>query len=338
MLRLVLVLLLVAIPLPLGAAPQVPVIKIVTVDSTVNTVTITGENLGNGTPTVRLAGTQLVVDSFNPLNQTIVAFLPGVLDPGTYLLTVSVGAGSNNRAEADITIGAAPLALPFQGSTAASEAFSVTNNLDGGVAIVGVAGVGGDGVRGIAAPLGGGAGVHGISQDIGVAIVGTNLGGGPAGRFDGNVLVRGDLEITGNLSKRAGTFKIDHPLDPKNKTLAHSFVESPDMLNIYNGNVTLDADGEAWIELPAWFEALNRDFRYQLTALGAPGPNLHVAQTIAGNRFKIAGGMPRRDVSWQVTGIRHDPYANAHRIRVEEDKTGDARGRYLHPQAYGVRD
>ncbi|MEJ5345960.1 MAG: hypothetical protein WHS83_13705, partial [Chloroflexus sp.] len=25
--------------------------------------------------------------------------------------------------------------------------------------------------------------------------------------------------------------------------------------------------GEAWVELPAWFEALNRDFRYQLTCI-----------------------------------------------------------------------
>lgn len=44
--------------------------------------------------------------------------------------------------------------------------------------------------------------------------------------------------------------------------------------------------------LPEWFETLNRDFRYQLTAVGAPGPNLYVAEEISGNHFKIAGGQP----------------------------------------------
>ena len=110
------------------------------------------------------------------------------------------------------------------------------------------------------------------------------------------------------------------------------------MMNIYNGNVVLDANGEAWVELPAYFEALNKDFRYQLTAIGAPGPNLYIAQEISGNRFKIAGGSPGMKVSWQVTGIRHDPFAEAHRIQVEVEKTGKERGKYIHPKEYGVSE
>jgi hypothetical protein len=144
----------------------------------------------------------------------------------------------------------------------------------------------------------------------------------------------GDVDVTGNLSKGSGSFKIDHPLDPANKYLYHSFVESPDMMNIYNGNAVLDKHGRAWIELPEWFEVLNREFRYQLTAIGAPGPNLYIAQEIEGNRFKIAGGKPGMRVSWQVTGVRQDPYAEAHRIKVEEDKPSDERGYYLHPKEY----
>jgi len=81
---------------------------------------------------------------------------------------------------------------------------------------------------------------------------------------------------------------------------------------------------------------LNKEFRYQLTAIGAPGPNLYVGEEISGNKFKIGGGVPGGKVSWQVTGIRQDPYANAHRVPVEEEKTGLARGKYLHPQAYGL--
>ena len=81
-----------------------------------------------------------------------------------------------------------------------------------------------------------------------------------AGNFEGNV------HVSGNLSKGSGSFRIDHPLDPENKYLYHSFVESPDMMNVYNGNVILDEQGEAVVEFPEWFEPLNRDFRYQLAA------------------------------------------------------------------------
>ncbi|UCE18042.1 MAG: hypothetical protein JSV84_14435 [Gemmatimonadota bacterium] len=145
----------------------------------------------------------------------------------------------------------------------------------------------------------------------------------------------GDVYISGDVLPAAGSCKIDHPLDPENKYLSHSFVESPDMMNVYNGNVTLNAKGEAVVELPDYFEAFNRDFRYQLTAIGAAGPNLHIAQKISGNRFKIAGGKPGMEVSWQVTGIRQDAYANAHRMPVEEEKSVEERGKYLHPEEYG---
>lgn len=108
------------------------------------------------------------------------------------------------------------------------------------------------------------------------------------------------------------------------------------MMNIYNGNVVLDGNGEAVVVLPDWFGALNRDFRYEITAIGTPGPSLYVADEIANNRFKIAGGQPGGKVSWQVTGIRQDAFANAHRIPVEEDKPGAEKGTYLHPELFGA--
>jgi hypothetical protein len=146
----------------------------------------------------------------------------------------------------------------------------------------------------------------------------------------------GKVHVTGNLSKGGGGFTIDHPLRPEEQYLSHSFVESPDMLNVYNGNVTLDGNGEAWVLLPSWFEALNRDYCYQLTAIGVPGPNLYIAAEVRGNRFKIAGGRPRMKVSWQVTGVRGDAYAEANRIPVEEDKPPEEHGTYLHPEAHGL--
>jgi hypothetical protein len=157
---------------------------------------------------------------------------------------------------------------------------------------------------------------------------------GYAGYFLGRAVV------TGTLSKGGGSFKIDHPLDPENKYLYHSFVESPDMMNLYNGNVTTDGDGYATLELPEWFEALNRDFRYQLTVIDeADGPGFvqaKVVREVAGNTFAIRTSAPRTRVSWLVTGIRKDAFANQHRIPVEEDKPRAERGTYLHPVEHGV--
>jgi hypothetical protein len=150
----------------------------------------------------------------------------------------------------------------------------------------------------------------------------------------GNGYFAGNLNVTGSVSKGGGSFKIDHPLDPANKYLSHSFVESPDMMNIYNGNAVLDARGEAVIQLPDWFEALNRDFRYQLTCIGGFAP-VYIASKISAGRFRIGGGQPGLEVSWQVTGIRQDAYANAHRIPVEEEKPAAERGHYLHPDVFG---
>jgi hypothetical protein len=147
-------------------------------------------------------------------------------------------------------------------------------------------------------------------------------------------LFRGNVEIRGNLQKPAGSFKIDHPLDPANKYLYHSFVESPEMMNIYNGNAVLDGDGRAAVDLPGYFGALNQDYRYQLTAIGVPAPNLHIAAKISDNRFVIAGGSAGQEVSWQVTGVRKDAYAEAHRIKVEEEKPAGEKGLYLYPALF----
>ncbi len=147
----------------------------------------------------------------------------------------------------------------------------------------------------------------------------------------------GDVNVVGTLTKGGGAFKIDHPLEPETKFLYHSFVESPDMMNVYNGNVVLDGSGEASVELPDWFEVLNRDFRYQLTCIGGFAP-VYVAEKISGNRFRIAGGEAGLEVSWQVTGVRQDKFAEANRIPVEEDKPASQAGKYLHPGAFGLAE
>jgi hypothetical protein len=151
---------------------------------------------------------------------------------------------------------------------------------------------------------------------------------GLAGKFEGNV------EVTGNISKGGGSFKIDHPLDPENKYLYHSFVESPDMKNIYDGNATTDENGEAIVKLPDYFETLNKDFRYQLTVIGTFAQAI-IASEIKDNRFTIKTNGANVKVSWQVTGIRQDAFANKNRIPTEELKKKEERGLFLHPEAFG---
>jgi hypothetical protein len=150
-----------------------------------------------------------------------------------------------------------------------------------------------------------------------------------AGYFFGNV------NVTGTLSKGGGSFKIDHPLDPANKYLYHSFVESPDMMNIYNGNVITDGFGYSTVTLPDWFEALNKDFRYQLTVIGEFAQAI-ISQEIQNNQFVIRTDKPNVKVSWQVTGIRKDAFAEKNRIPVEEMKQGDDIGKYIYPDAFGL--
>lgn len=160
-----------------------------------------------------------------------------------------------------------------------------------------------------------------------------------------NVTVTGNAHVVGALSKGSGTFVIDHPLDPRNKLLFHSFVESPDVKNLYDGIAILDERGEAVIKLPSYFLALNKDFRYLATPLGAPAPDLHLKREvrksffgISGSPvFVIAGGGPGQRVSWQVTGVRHDPLIEANPIVVEVEKGPGAlvdKGEYLIPEVY----
>jgi hypothetical protein len=173
------------------------------------------------------------------------------------------------------------------------------------------------------------AGVAALNDQGGDAILAVVTNGGLAGSFFG------DVDVEGNVSKSGGSFKIDHPLDPAGKYLYHSFVESPDMKNIYDGNVITDAQGDAIVTMPDWFEALNRDFRYQLTVIGTFAQAI-VATEIANGSFSIKTDKPNVKVSWQVTGVRQDAWANAHRIPIEEAKPDRERGFYLHPELFGA--
>jgi hypothetical protein len=173
---------------------------------------------------------------------------------------------------------------------------------------------------------------HAYNGSENYSIYGNSSGNAPtdyAGYFNG------DVHVNGTLSKNGGSFKIDHPLDPENKYLQHSFVESPDMMNIYNGNVVTDINGLAEVKLPEYFEALNIDFRYQLTVIGEFAQAI-VLEKIHDNRFVVKTDKPNVEVSWQVTGIRNDRWAQQNRIEVEVEKLPFEQGKYLNPELYGL--
>ncbi|MEU1390942.1 MULTISPECIES: hypothetical protein [unclassified Nonomuraea] len=170
--------------------------------------------------------------------------------------------------------------------------------------------------------------IYGAGLNSQVCLDYTNL------KVVGSSSLEGGCKIYGSLSKPGGMFLIDHPLDPTGKYLSHSFVESPEMLNVYSGVAVTDDHGEVTVTLPDFFEALNRDHRFQVTPIG----RLALAAVDGGvreNTFTIRTDQPNVTVSWQVTGVRQDPWALANPIEVEREKPEEERGLLLYPETYG---
>lgn len=189
------------------------------------------------------------------------------------------------------------------------------------------------GVMGDGGTVAGGEGVDGLGY-IGVAGYTTNV------IFGYGVYSFGDLGTTGNTyATGIKFFRMDHPLDPANKYLRHASIESNEILNLYRGKEIFDANGKAIVELPDYFDAINKNASYQLTPIGAAMPNLFIEKEIENGTFVIAGGVAGKKVSWQLTAERNDPYLQQnpeHRV-MEVDK-GNERGTYLTPELYGVSD
>lgn len=188
-----------------------------------------------------------------------------------------------------------------------------------------VTGTGAGEKYGVFGETGNGTGVRGSVSSSGYGVLGTAPAAGTA------VYAQGNLTVTGIKA-----FQIDHPLDPGNKFLNHYCAEGPEPLNVYSGTTTLDGAGEAWIMLPEYFQSINKDYRYQLTPVGASMPNLYIGEEIQGNRFKIAGGKAGMKVSWQVSATRNDLYVQRAGAPVELTKNSDQRGKYLWPELFGM--
>lgn len=178
------------------------------------------------------------------------------------------------------------------------------------------------------------AGVHGIAH--GADSAGILADASPAHESSHALWAEGRAHVNGTLSHSSAGFKIDHPLRPATHYLSHSVVESNERKTVYDGVATLGSDGRVLVQLPNWFEALNSDFRYQLTAIGGSSPDLHIAAELDGNRFEIAGGRAGGRVCWMVTAVRRDPAAVAERLEVERAKADEHAGSYLRPELHGA--
>ncbi len=211
------------------------------------------------------------------------------------------------RASATVPVGGSPT----------RQGMAVLATSTGGTAVLATSSGGGTAV--LATSTGGSAGIFENSGGAAAAIEASTEGTGPAALFIG------DVRVTGTLTAGAKNFVVDHPLDPANKYLAHTSVESCEQASVYSGNIVLDDHGEAGVNLPAWVEALCEDFRYQLTGVGGSAP-VYIADEVADNQFRIAGGPAGMKVSWQLTGIRKDAWAKAHPLVVEQDKPEGEKG------------
>ena len=196
----------------------------------------------------------------------------------------------------------------------------------------GVIGVGNDGSYYLSSNGSGGAFT---GYQIGVAGWSTGSGGyGVYGRaMNGGygIFSSGNFAATGSKS-----FIIDDPLDPANKMLKHYCIESPEVLNMYRGNVVLNEEGEAVITLPEYFNAININFSYNLTAVGKPAPGIYIKEEIDDNgKFTIAGGEANQKISWVVYAERNDRYMQQYpdSKKVVVDKKQN-RGKYLQPELY----
>ena len=183
---------------------------------------------------------------------------------------------------------------------------------------------GNDGVFGTTSAFGS-AGVTGISTSStsGYGVYGTSVTCALcyAGYFVGRLHATG-----GCCSGPELNTQIDDPLDPANKVLNQASVESPDRVNIYSGNVTTDAKGEAAVTLPDYASALDGDFRYQLTVIDQFSQAI-ISSKVKNNIFTIKTDKPNVEVSWQVTGVRHDSYAISHPMQPEESKPVTEQGK-----------
>ena len=248
----------------------------------------------------------------------------------------STSAGASSVAVKGLNKGTGDNGTGVYGATASTNGAGVYGEASG---------TGGSGVVGVATTInGGGVGVYGETRGglAGTGVFGVATGSGLHSGVRGEI--KGGLGYgvysTGNMgASGVKPFRIDHPKDPTGKYLLHYSAESPDVLNMYTGNVVTDANGYATIALPDYFEDINKDPRYTLTVINEGGTDFvqaMVVQKIRNNRFVIRTSKPAIEVSWRVDAVRNDLWVRTYGAPVQVEKQGLERGKYQHPELYGM--
>ena len=102
----------------------------------------------------------------------------------------------------------------------------------------------------------------------------------------GTTIPNSKLEVAGMIHSTSGGFKF--PDGSIQVTAASEPYRQPDRAA---GNVVLDDNGEARVELPDSLGGPDVDLLYQLTCIGGYAP-VYVAEEISSGRFVIAGVEP----------------------------------------------
>jgi hypothetical protein len=288
-----------------------------------------GSLQGGSVPWARITGAPNFLSSVSvqsPLQGDGTSGNPLRLAPGTVANQVLRWTGSQWQPGSQLVLPYESSTYHTSGTTSYNTVFAAGNTAYSASGFIGcwVSGLNAVGVYGLTSSNNG-TGVAGIchSGSLAAGVYGQSSSG-YAGYFNGR------LTATGTKS-----FQIDHPLDPENYYLNHFCTEGPEPYNAYKGSVILDERGEAWVQLPDYFESVNRDPTITLTPVGAPMPSLHVAVEVQGNRFKIAGGVPGKKVFWRVEAIRNDPWVQRYGYQTVQPKEAERKGMYLHPELYG---
>lgn len=116
----------------------------------------------------------------------------------------------------------------------------------------------------------------------------------------------GGLQVTGTKS-----FAIDHPVKGPDYYLMYSSIEGPKADVVYRGRVTLDANGEATVDIDKWtgqtkgtFKALTLDDTIQFFLFNESHHH-NPSATFVDSELRITG-TPKHVVGWQVWAERGD--------------------------------
>ncbi|MDW8321733.1 MAG: hypothetical protein RMM08_10250 [Armatimonadota bacterium] len=178
-----------------------------------------------------------------------------------------------------------------------------------------------------------------IFQPYGEAVVGYAGAHGGVGVYGYSASAEGYGVYSEGRFAATGTknFQIDHPLSPETAYLNHYSTEGPEPYNAYSGNIVTDGQGYAVVQLPDYFESINRDFRYQLTVIDGSDDFVlaKVVRKVQNNRFVIRTSKPFVEVSWRVEAVRNDRWVQQYGYQTEQPKPAEHRGKYLNPELYG---